>query len=507
MARWPLVVSLRTRLALAVALSVAVVISGLTVAGTRLAERRIEDDLRETAYVTAVAVADDFELRPEQIGGETIASVLHDFMTAAPSLRAISVFRLENGEPVLVASTSSDAVGPLDLVERVTRTGEPLWQQPTALLATVAAPVVRSDRVVGSVVVTVSFAAIEQLRRQGRIIALGGATAAILGITVLIHLLARRLIHGPLQEVAGAMRRVAAGDLGARAPVDRRDEFGELALRLNDMLRQLEDLHRSLNERVAGATEELRQRNQQLVRSYESVLELRETAARAQQLAAVGQTMANVAHQIGTPLNLASGHVQLLKQEISDPVGQRRLRIVEEQVARVASSVRSLLERARPIADERPVDVGALLARLMEAVRSRSGASGITLDVDIASGLPVVMADDTQLELALLNLVTNALDAMPEGGRLIVQIASTPTGMRIEIRDTGTGIPPELLSKIFDPWVTTKSAGLGVGLGLSITRDVIERLGGTITATSTPGEGATFAVELPGVPAEATPAI
>jgi two-component system NtrC family sensor kinase len=324
---------------------------------------------------------------------------------------------------------------------------------------------------------------------------------------VLIHLLARRLIHGPLQEVAGAMRRVAAGDLGARAAVDRHDEFGELALRLNDMLRQLEDLHRSLNERVGAATEELRQRNQQLVRSYESVLELRETAARAQQLAAVGQTMANVAHQIGTPLNLASGHVQLLKQEISDPVVQRRLRIVEEQVARVASSVRSLLERARPIADERPVDVGAILARLMEAVRSRSGASGITLDVDIASGLPVVLADDTQLELALLNLVTNALDAMPEGGRLTVRIASTPTGMRLEIRDTGTGIPPELLSKIFDPWVTTKPAGLGAGLGLSITRDVIERLGGTITATSAPGEGATFVVELPGAPAEATPAL
>jgi signal transduction histidine kinase len=117
------------------------------------------------------------------------------------------------------------------------------------------------------------------------------------------------------------------------------------------------------------------------------------------------------------------------------------------------------------------------------------------------------MADDTQLELALLNLVTNALDAMPEGGRLAVQIASTPTGMRIEIRDTGTGIPPELLSKIFDPWVTTKSAGLGVGLGLSITRDVIERLGGTITVTSTPGEGATFVVELPGARAEATPAL
>ncbi|HEV8318200.1 MAG TPA: ATP-binding protein [Vicinamibacterales bacterium] len=506
-ARWPLIISLRTRLALAVALSVALVISGLTVIGTRLAERRMEDDLRETAYVTAVAVADDLELRPEQVAPETIAPVLHEFMTAAPSLRAIWVFRLEDAGPALLASTSSDALRPLDLIERVARTGEPLWQQPTELLAMVAVPVIRSDRVVGSVAVTVSFAAIEQLRRQGRFIALGGATAAILGITLLIHLLARRLIHRPLQDVAGAMRRVAAGDLTARAPVDRRDELGELALRLNDMLCQLEDLHRSLNERVAAATEELRQRNQQLVRSYESVLDLRETAARAQQLAAVGQTMANVAHQIGTPLNLASGHVQLLKQQVSDPAVQRRLHIVEDQVARVASSVRSLLERARPIADERPVDVGALLARLMEAVRSRSGASGITLDVDIADGLPVVLADDTQLELALLNIVSNALDAMPDGGRLTAQIAPTPTGLRLEIRDTGTGIPPELVSKIFDPWVTTKPAGRGAGLGLSITRDVIERLGGTISATSTPGKGATFVVELPGAPAEATPAL
>src|SRR5262249_8398862 len=164
---------------------------------------------------------------------------------------------------MLVASTSSDAAEPLDLVERVVRSGEPLWQQPTPLLGTVAAPVVRGDRVVGSVAVTVSFGAIEHMRRQGRIIGFGGAAAAILGITVLIHLLARRLIHAPLQEVAGAMRRVAAGDLGARAAVNRRDELGELAVRLNDMLRQLEDLHRSLNERVSAATEELRQRNQQ----------------------------------------------------------------------------------------------------------------------------------------------------------------------------------------------------------------------------------------------------
>jgi signal transduction histidine kinase len=168
--------------------------------------------------------------------------------------------------------------------------------------------------------------------------------------------------------------------------------------------------------------------------------------------------------------------------------------------------VRALLERARPVAEGRPIDVGALLARLIEAVRCRSGASEIAIDVTIPGGLPVVLADDTQLELALLNLITNALDAMPEGGRLSVEVEPTPAGMRIEVRDSGIGIPPELLSKIFDPWVTTKSRGLGAGLGLSITRDVIERLGGSITATSTPGNGAIFVVELPGAMAEAAPA-
>ena len=117
---------------------------------------------------------------------------------------------------------------------------------------------------------------------------------------------------------------------------------------LNAMLAELDDLHRSLSQRVAAATGELRDRNKELVRSYESVSRLRETAARAQQLAAVGQTMANVAHQIGTPLNLVSGHVQLLQHEISDPPSGGVCGIVEEQIDRVVTTVKGLLERARP---------------------------------------------------------------------------------------------------------------------------------------------------------------
>jgi signal transduction histidine kinase len=297
-----------------------------------------------------------------------------------------------------------------------------------------------------------------------------------------------------------AIRRVAAGDLGAQAEVGQPGEIGELAAGLNNMVAQLDDLHRSLNLRVEAATEELRQRNTRLMRSYESVLDLRETAARAQQLAAVGQTMANVAHQIGTPLNLVSGHVQLLRQELIDPAVQRRLAVVQEQVERVAAVVRELLERARPETERKPVAVGTLLARLADAMRPRLSKADVALNLDVEPSLPDVLADETQLELALLNIVTNALDAMPHGGELTLDAKAADTGLRIEIRDTGSGIAPELLAKIFEPWVTTKATGRGTGLGLSITRDVVAGLGGAITVRSEPDQGAAFIIELPGAP-------
>jgi two-component system NtrC family sensor kinase len=101
------------------------------------------------------------------------------------------------------------------------------------------------------------------------------------------------------------------------------------------------------------------------------------------------------------------------------------------------------------------------------------------------------------LELALLNIVINALDAMPQGGALTLIAEPAAQGVRIQIRDTGTGIPADVLPRIFEPWVTTKAVGRGTGLGLSITRDVIIAHGGTITVATTPGAGSTFTIVLP----------
>jgi len=345
--------------------------------------------------------------------------------------------------------------------------------------------------------VGVSLGAVRQLQRTAGLVAFGGGVLAVVAIAILINLFARRLMLRPLNEIHRVMRRARGGDLGARAHVTQDNELRDVADGLNAMLAELDDLHRSLSQRVAAATGELRVRNEELVRSYESVSRLRETAARVQQLAAVGQTMANVAHQIGTPLNLVSGHVQLLQHEISDPGIRRRLRIVEEQIDRVVATVRGLLERARPQSERQPVRIDSVISRIGDAMRARLATSGVTLDLDLQQPLGSVAADESQLELALLNLVTNALDAMPDGGTLTLAAATEDGRVRIAVRDTGGGIDSAVLPRIFEPWVTTKGPGRGTGLGLTITRDLVTSLGGTIAVSTSHGRGTTFTIELP----------
>ena len=163
---------------------------------------------------------------------------------------------------------------------------------------------------------------------------------------------------------------------------------------------------------------ELQQRNEQLVESYHRLFGLREQLASAEQLASVGQTAANVAHQVGTPLNLISGYVQLLKEELGagSPHGAR-LAIIEEQIEKVTSTVRTLLDRSRQIGRRTRTAAGALVLRVCEVMRPSLAAAGITLNVQTPASDTRILADETNLELALLNLMTNAVDAMPKGER------------------------------------------------------------------------------------------
>ncbi len=501
--------SLRVRLAVLVALSIAVVIGIEAYLEGRVFERAVETDLLETARLTALAVADDYELRSEPVDNTALLQDLHEFALAAPSLHTLSIIDVQPDGPHVVASTSSEErPEAIDVGTQAVREGRTVSGAGPPGTASVAVPLVKSGGHHAAAVATVSLAALEQFRTKGRRVTLWFTPAAILLLTLLVDAVARRQIHRPIARIRETMARAGAGDFTARAEVVRKDEIGAVALGLNDMLGRLQNFNVALQERVDEATAVLRVRNAELVDSYERGLLLREALARAEQLAAVGQMAASVAHQVGTPLNLVSGYVQMMQQEsAADPKTARRLEIVQEQIGKVASVVRTLLDHSRRPEVARPTELGPLLSRVADVARPKLDAARIALSVDVPADLPAITADAEELELAILNLVTNSLDAMPDGGSLHIEARRDTDRVRIVVSDTGRGIPADLLPRIFDPWVTTKPAGHGTGLGLSITRDAIARHGGTITADSLPGRRTTFTIELPlGAAAETTDA-
>jgi signal transduction histidine kinase len=160
-----------------------------------------------------------------------------------------------------------------------------------------------------------------------------------------------------------------------------------------------------------------------------------------------------------------------------------------------------MLDHARQPPAAQLVNVADIIARVREVAQPRLAHHNIRLQASVAEGLPPVKADATQLEMALFNLVTNALDAMPGGGTLSIVATAHADGIRIEVGDTGSGIPADVMNRLFNPWVTTKPLGRGSGLGLAIVRDVVRSHGGSISAFNQ-SVGAQFVLDLPAAGAE-----
>ncbi len=277
----------------------------------------------------------------------------------------------------------------------------------------------------------------------------------------------------------------------------RRDELGRIAAGLNAMLDRLERFSQSLHDRIEEATRDLSMRNAQLAASQSELLTLRESLARAERVAALGQVAANVAHQAGTPLNLVSGYVQMILDDPrTDDRIRAKLRTVDQQIQQVTRVLRTMLDHARPPSEAQVVNLAEIITRVREVAQPRLARHNIRLHASVAEGLPPIRVDATQLEMALFNLVTNALDAMPGGGTLSIAATARPDGLRLEVADTGPGIPATIMDRLFDPWVTSKPVGRGSGLGLAIVRDVVRARGGSISASNQP-VGALFVIDLP----------
>jgi signal transduction histidine kinase len=250
-----------------------------------------------------------------------------------------------------------------------------------------------------------------------------------------------------------------------------------------------------LFEREQRTIEELRQAQKQLLQS--------------EKLATIGQMAAGIAHELNTPLTYIMGNLELIQlQPVSEPQ-QEMLTSVARGAERIKSLAQSLLAFSRPSHEEMlPLSVNDVIERSLEMCHYQILKGGVSLKKDLAAELPKVNGVSNQLEMALINLVVNAIHAMEgrPGGSL--KVASKMRNGRVEIHvgDTGKGIPLSIQPTIFEPFFTTKAEGKGTGLGLSTVLMVVERHKGRIEFTSTPEQGTTFRISLPSAAAVPAPA-
>ena len=238
---------------------------------------------------------------------------------------------------------------------------------------------------------------------------------------------------------------------------------------------------------------------------------LTQEVQQAEKLAVVGQLAAGIAHQIGTPLNVISGSAEYLMMEWGDQPRPQELEIIVAQTDRITKLIQQLLNFARPAHMEfRPVNLNDLLQEILSLTEHQIAKENIHITTDFQPDLPSIVADANQLEQAFLNIVINAWHAMPEGGQLALQTRvvpagerprrmgrAEPAGLEVILADTGTGIAPEHMSRIFDPFFSTKGVGKGTGLGLAISKRIVEDHHGRIEVESQVGRGTTFTMWFP----------
>jgi signal transduction histidine kinase len=278
-------------------------------------------------------------------------------------------------------------------------------------------------------------------------------------------------------------------------------------LRQLQLTTKLETEQSTLQQRVRDATNELQKRNQQL---QETNLELWHTNRRMNELgrlAAAGQTAAHFAHEVGTPLNLISGHVQLLKSDLDrDPRdAESRIKTISAQIERIERIVRRMLDKTRFETELAPLDLNAVLRKLCDAMSPAFDKRNIRLVETFADKLPLMAGSSDRLHQLFLNLMNNSLDAMSEGGEICICTALEGKAGKaqrivVDFTDTGSGMTPKVMSHIFDPLYTTKYRGQGTGLGLVIVNQVVTEMGGTVAVESDLGKGTRFRLTFPAIP-------
>ncbi len=310
------------------------------------------------------------------------------------------------------------------------------------------------------------------------------------------------VVYRPVKALIDGTHRVAGGDLDYRLPIHSDDELGDLAASFNKMTAEVAGVQSKIEEQVRRKTAELERVHKTLLSS--------------EKMASIGKLAATVAHEINNPLFGILTYARLVLRELlkHDLPGRDeladQLRTIERESKRCGDLVKNLLTFSRQTPSHRePNDLNTVVDRAVLLVKHKLDMQGIELVETLAPGLPPVECDANQIQQVILVLMVNASEAMPKGGRLEVTTRLDPDSEQavVRVKDTGCGIPPDVLPRIFDPFFTTKEDQNRTGLGLAVAHSIVEQHAGEISVSSTPGEGTEFKLALPATSSAGIPAL
>lgn len=335
-------------------------------------------------------------------------------------------------------------------------------------------------------------------------------TLAMAATAILSWIFIRRVVDRPLKHLQEGTHKLAEGDLGIQIRSSSQDEIGLLADSFNIMSLRLHAANEEVVNWAHHLEERVKEKTGELQRAHDEVLHV-------ETMASVGKMAAVVAHEINNPLSGILTYSKLIKKWIGNgqAAGEKKqeatecLDLISSESKRCGELVKNLLtfSRQSPM-NVQSTDINRIVGQVTMLVRPNLKHGSIELHTSLAEQLPLLHCDPSQIEQVLLAVIVNAADAMPKGGNLWLDSGLSEDGKKVlvSVRDDGSGISPEIMPKIFEPFVTTKENGHGTGLGLAVSRGIIERHSGTIKLDSEVGKGTTVTITLP-VPSRPGPAL
>lgn len=447
---------------LALSLTASVILSYLS---QQVLVQEIEESINDLSNATAVSL--------EQLSGEPDPAQFQKLM-ARLAKKGVKEIKLLDVEKEVIVSTPPQSERKIE--STLTEGGKREYN--------VTAPLADGNEVLGYIHVTFTLDDLAQTTKA-TLYKRVAVTMLIFSFGIVVSLYLARKYTQPLQDVVKAAKHVASGDLTKTIEVEGEDEVAELTRSFNEMVEKLRQ-HRELEER------------------------LRE----AERLSAVGKLASGIAHEIRNPLNFISLSIDHIRNRLGGGRAEGVAEVtalmsnIKDELHRLNGMIENFLTVGKPLAlNKRDVDVGALVRDVVDLAQQKAVEQGIEIVVDDRMPSLPLHADPVQIKTCLMNVVLNAIQAMPGGGRLRIASAfrtgpvengegPPPSGtIEVTVSDTGPGIGEEDLAKIFDPYFTTKK--LGIGLGLAITKNIVEEHQGQITVRSRLHEGTTVVISLP----------